>query len=46
MFKKGIKKTVAWFFEHENWMKNVTSVDYQKYYEDMYAGKVIGSVMQ
>ncbi len=25
-----------WFFENEEWMKNVTSGDYQKYYEDMY----------
>ena len=39
MFKDGIKKTIAWFFEHEDWMKNVTSGDYQKYYEDMYQGK-------
>ena len=23
-------------FEHEDWMKNVTSGDYQKYYEEMY----------
>ena len=35
----GIKKTIAWFFEHEEWMKNVTSGDYQKYYEDMYHTK-------
>ena len=33
---KGIKKTIAWFFEHEDWMKNVTSGDYQKYYQEMY----------
>ena len=39
MFKDGIKKTIAWFFENEDWMKNVTSGDYQKYYEDMYRGK-------
>lgn len=36
MFKEGIKKTIAWFFEHEEWMKNVTSGDYQKYYTEMY----------
>lgn len=36
MFKEGIRKTIAWFFEHEDWMKNVTSGDYQKYYQDMY----------
>ena len=39
MFKDGIKLTIAWFFEHEDWMKNVTSGDYQKYYSDMYDGK-------
>ena len=39
MFKEGIKKTIAWFFEHEEWMKNVTSGDYQKYYEEMYRNK-------
>ncbi len=36
MFKEGIKKTIAWYFEHEDWMKNVTSGDYQKYYSEMY----------
>ena len=39
MFKDGIKKTIAWYLAHEDWMKNVTSGDYQKYYEDMYSGK-------
>ena len=37
MFEEGIKKTIQWFFEHEDWMKNVTSGDYQKYYERMYS---------
>ncbi len=36
MFKEGIKLTIKWYFEHEEWMKNVTSGDYMKYYEDMY----------
>lgn len=36
MFKDGIKKTIQWYFEHEDWMKNVTSGDYQKYYNEMY----------
>ncbi len=39
MFADGIRKTIAWFFEHEEWMKNVTSGDYQKYYEDMYQNR-------
>ncbi len=36
MFKDGIRLTIQWYFEHEDWMKNVTSGDYQKYYADMY----------
>ena len=36
MFAEGIKKTIKWYFEHEDWMKNVTNGDYQKYYEEMY----------
>lgn len=36
MFKEGIKLTIQWYLEHEKWMKNVTSGDYQKYYEEMY----------
>ncbi len=36
MFKEGIKLTIKWYFEHEDWMKNVTSGDYQNYYAGMY----------
>lgn len=36
MFEEGIRRTIQWFFEHEEWMKNVTSGDYQKYYTEMY----------
>lgn len=36
MFEEGIRLTIQWFFENEEWMKNVTSGDYQKYYEEMY----------
>ena len=39
MFKEGIRLTIQWYFEHEDWMKNVTSGDYQKYYDDMYKGR-------
>ena len=37
MFKEGIRRTIEWYFDHEDWMKNVTSGDYQKYYEEMYS---------
>lgn len=35
-FEDGIRKTVKWYFENENWVANVTSGEYQKYYETMY----------
>jgi len=36
MFEEGIKLTIKWYFENEDWMKRVTSGDYQKYYDEMY----------
>ena len=39
MFKEGIRKTIEWFFAHEDWMEHVTSGDYQKYYDSMYSDK-------
>ncbi len=35
-FEEGIEKTVKWYLENQAWMDNVTSGDYQKYYEEMY----------
>ena len=35
-FEKGIDLTIDWYLQHEDWMNNVTSGAYQKYYEDMY----------
>ena len=39
MFKEGIRKTIKWYFENLQWMENVTSGDYQKYYENMYGSR-------
>ncbi len=36
MFQEGIRLTIEWFFQNEEWMQRVTSGDYQTYYEDMY----------
>ena len=38
-FEEGIEKTVRWYLDHQAWMDNVTSGDYQKYYDSMYAGR-------
>jgi dTDP-glucose 4,6-dehydratase len=35
-FAEGLEKTVTWYLANEDWMKNVTSGDYQKYYENQY----------
>lgn len=35
-FEEGIEKTVKWYLEHQEWLDNVTSGDYQKYYAKMY----------
>ena len=40
-FEEGIEKTVKWYLENEAWMDNITSGEYEKYYEDMYKGKTV-----
>ncbi|MDL2239394.1 dTDP-glucose 4,6-dehydratase [Bacteroidales bacterium OttesenSCG-928-L14] len=37
-FEEGIEKTVKWYLDNEEWMKNVTSGEYLEYYEKMYNG--------
>ena len=38
-FEEGIEKTVKWYLDNQEWMDNVTSGDYLKYYEDMYKNR-------
>ena len=38
-FEEGIEKTVKWYLENQDWVKNVTSGDYQNYYKEMYENK-------
>ncbi len=35
-FEEGIEKTVRWYLDNQEWMDNITSGDYERYYEDMY----------
>lgn len=37
MFAEGIVKTIKWNLDNQKWVKEVTSGDYQKYYEQMYS---------
>jgi dTDP-glucose 4,6-dehydratase len=36
-FEEGLEKTVDWYLSHQDWVKEVTSGDYQKYYNDQYS---------
>lgn len=39
MFAEGIVKTIRWNLDHQEWIKEVTSGNYQKYYEEMYGNR-------
>ena len=36
-FEEGIRNTIDWYLDNEEWLNNVTSGEYQKYYEQQYA---------
>ena len=38
-FEEGIEKTVRWYLDHQEWMDNITSGEYEKYYDDMYKNR-------
>ncbi|ADQ17032.1 dTDP-glucose 4,6-dehydratase [Leadbetterella byssophila DSM 17132] len=35
-FEEGLAQTVDWYFDNWDWIENITSGDYQKYYDSMY----------
>ena len=35
-FVIGIEKTIRWYLDNQEWLENITSGDYQKYYEERY----------
>lgn len=35
-FEKGIKETIQWYVDHPEWINNVVSGEYMKYYNKMY----------
>ena len=38
-FEEGIEKTVKWYLDNQEWLDQVTSGDYQRYYERMYGDR-------
>jgi dTDP-glucose 4,6-dehydratase len=38
-FEQGLAKTIDWYLQNKEWLTNVVSGDYQKYYERMYGDR-------
>ena len=38
-FEEGIERTVRWYLDNQEWMENITSGEYEKYYESMYSNR-------
>lgn len=38
-FEEGLSKTVDWYLNNEEWLRKVTSGDYQQYYDQQYAAE-------
>jgi len=38
-FEQGIERTIEWYLQNQQWLKNVASGQYQQYYEAMYGNR-------
>ena len=38
-FEEGIEKTVKWYLDNQEWLDNITSGAYERYYEEQYANR-------
>lgn len=38
-FEEGLERTVKWYLENQEWMDRITSGEYERYYDDMYANR-------
>lgn len=38
-FEEGIERTIRWYLDNQQWMDNITSGEYEKYYIEMYGNK-------
>jgi len=44
-FEEGIKETIQWYLDNTDWIENVVSGDYMKYYNDMYSKIIEGEAV-
>ena len=35
-FEEGLEKTVDWYLQNEEWLNNILTGKYEKYYEEQY----------
>lgn len=40
-FEEGIAMTIQWYLNNQNWMEEIVSGDYLKYYKKMYSNRLI-----
>lgn len=38
-FEEGIERTVRWYLDHQEWLDDITTGNYERYYQDMYGGR-------
>ena len=38
-FREGLEQTVSWYLNNEEWLKHVSTGEYEKYYEKQYSGR-------
>ena len=38
-FEQGLERTIDWYLSNQNWLNNVTSGNYQDYYQDQYGNR-------
>ena len=38
-FEEGLAETVEWYLDNSEWLNNVTSGEYQQYYDQMYGSR-------
>ena len=38
-FERGIKETIQWYLDNQNWIEQVKSGEYQEYYDKMYMNR-------
>nr|AGS52001.1 dTDP-glucose 4,6-dehydratase [uncultured bacterium contig00006] len=39
-FEEGIKRTIDWYLSNRDWMRDIVSGDYERYYEEQYGGRL------